>query len=220
MNVTTPQSQMSLSPKLFSLTLFIANIQIWKGNPGSFSVRLFVFYILLSQLLTLFMYSNQCFEPTFVKVKCLPFWKPLLSVCWFVTRPSSSPPPFSLSPLAACCKSYRHRNKRQIHTGQVGEHGQGSVRVAAATPADWHTRDKALSGETTAGKDLDPLINKSHTDSLFQAADRSQFVKRSSESDSVAFEKREKITMGSHRRIRCAFPDKRRRRRRKKGRER
>ena len=164
----------------------------WKGNPGSFSARLVVFYILLNQLLTVFMYRNQCFEPTFVKVKCLPFWKPLLSVCWSVTRPSSSPPPFSLSPLAACCKSYRHTNKRQIHTGQAGEHGQGSVRVAAATPADWHTRDKALSGETTAGKDLDPLINKSHTDSLFQAADRSQFVKRSSESDSVRFWKKRK----------------------------
>lgn len=34
-------------------------------------------------------------------------------------------------------------------------------------PTDWHTRDKALSSETTACKNLDPLINRSHTDSFF-----------------------------------------------------
>lgn len=71
-------------------------------------------------------------------------------------------------------------------------------------PTDWHTRDKVLSSETAASKNLDPLINRSHTLSFFTPIAPSQFVKRSSKSDSVAFQK--KLQWAAI--IWCVFTDK------------
>lgn len=72
-------------------------------------------------------------------------------------------------------------------------------------PTDWHTRDKELSSETTASKNLDPLINRSHTDCLFTPTTAANLL-RDPPSQIASLLK--KITMGSHHLIRCAFPDK------------
>lgn len=73
-------------------------------------------------------------------------------------------------------------------------------------PADWHTRDEVLSSETTASEKPGSTDKQVSLRLLFHSRNYSQFVKRSSKPDNVAFEK--KITMGSHHLIRCAFPDK------------
>lgn len=80
-------------------------------------------------------------------------------------------------------------------------------------PTDWHTRDKVLSSETTAGKNLDPLINRSHTDSFFTPTTTANLL-RDPPSQIVSLLK--KITMGRHHLIRCAFPDKEKKRERDK----
>ncbi len=79
-------------------------------------------------------------------------------------------------------------------------------------PTDWHTRDKVLSSEATAGKNLDPLINRSHTDTFFTPTTTANLL-RDPPSQIVSLLK--KITMGSHHLIRCAFPDKARKKRKR-----
>lgn len=80
-------------------------------------------------------------------------------------------------------------------------------------PTDWHSRDKVLSSETTASKNLDALINKSHTDSFFTPTTTANLL-RDPPSQIVLLLK--KITMGSHHQIRCVFPDKARKKERDK----
>ena len=77
-------------------------------------------------------------------------------------------------------------------------------------PMKWHTRDKVLSSETTAGKNLDPLINRSPTDSFFTPTTTANLL-RDPPSQIVSLLK--KITMISHHLIRCVFPDKARKKR-------
>lgn len=72
-------------------------------------------------------------------------------------------------------------------------------------PMDWHTRDKVLSSETTAGKNLDPLINRSRADSFFTPTTTTNLL---SDPPSQIVSHLKKITMGNHHLIRCAFLDK------------
>lgn len=74
-------------------------------------------------------------------------------------------------------------------------------------PMDWHPRTKVLSSKTIACKNLDLLINRSHTDSFFTPTTTTNLL-RDPPSQIVSLLK--KITMGSHHLIRCAFPDKER----------
>lgn len=56
-------------------------------------------------------------------------------------------------------------------------------------PADWHTRDEVLSSETTASEKPGSTDKQVSLRLLFHSRNYSQFVKRSSKPDNVAFEK-------------------------------
>lgn len=57
-------------------------------------------------------------------------------------------------------------------------------------PADWHTRDEVLSSETTASEKPGSIDKQVSLRLLFHSRNYSQFVKRSSKPDNVAFEKK------------------------------
>lgn len=73
-------------------------------------------------------------------------------------------------------------------------------------PTDWHTREEVLSSVNAASENLDPLINRSYTDSFFTPTTTANLLRDLPSQIVLLLE--EKNTMGSHRLIRCAFPDK------------
>lgn len=70
----------------------------------------------------------------------------------------------------------------------------------------WYTRDKMLSSETKAGKNLNSLINRFHRDSFFTLTTPANLLRDLQSQIRLLLKK--KITMGRNHLFRCVFPDK------------
>lgn len=77
-------------------------------------------------------------------------------------------------------------------------------------PTDWHTGDKVSSSQTTASKNLDPLINRSHIDLFFTPTTPAKLLRDPPSQIVLLFNKNKKYNgqPSSDHLIRCAFPDK------------